>query len=135
MASRDTCKNFWRHCIEYHAFFRLDLHPAPAPKPKIIKRGSTFRYSGKTQKQLHDLVRNSNFRRTTFARKSARTPTIHSRPTPYAPAVAVTPAANEFASHESTEQSPSNSEIPSPIKTDVEVNGYAAKTPDMAIAS
>uniref|UniRef100_H2Z4V5 FERM, RhoGEF and pleckstrin domain-containing protein 2 n=1 Tax=Ciona savignyi TaxID=51511 RepID=H2Z4V5_CIOSA len=98
MASRDTCKNFWRHCIEYHAFFRLDLHPAPAPKPKIIKRGSTFRYSGKTQKQLHDLVRNSNFRRTTFARKSARTPTIHSRPTPYAPAVAVTPAANEFVS-------------------------------------
>uniref|UniRef100_H2Z4V6 FERM, RhoGEF and pleckstrin domain-containing protein 2 n=1 Tax=Ciona savignyi TaxID=51511 RepID=H2Z4V6_CIOSA len=106
MASRDTCKNFWRHCIEYHAFFRLDLHPAPAPKPKIIKRGSTFRYSGKTQKQLHDLVRNSNFRRTTFARKSARTPTIHSRPTPYAPAVAVTPAANEFV-----------------------INGYAAKTP------
>uniref|UniRef100_H2Z4V7 FERM, RhoGEF and pleckstrin domain-containing protein 2 n=1 Tax=Ciona savignyi TaxID=51511 RepID=H2Z4V7_CIOSA len=41
MASRDTCKNFWRHCIEYHAFFRLDLHPAPAPKPKIIKPNGT----------------------------------------------------------------------------------------------
>uniref|UniRef100_H2Z4V3 FERM, RhoGEF and pleckstrin domain-containing protein 2 n=1 Tax=Ciona savignyi TaxID=51511 RepID=H2Z4V3_CIOSA len=78
MASRDTCKNFWRHCIEYHAFFRLDLHPAPAPKPKIIKRGSTFRYSGKTQKQLHDLVRNSNFRRTTFARNEISRGTIKS---------------------------------------------------------
>uniref|UniRef100_F7ATH6 Uncharacterized protein n=1 Tax=Ciona intestinalis TaxID=7719 RepID=F7ATH6_CIOIN len=76
MASRDTCKNFWRHCIEYHAFFRLEIHPDPAPKPKIIKRGSTFRYSGKTQKQLHELVRNSNFRRTTFVRASARKPTI-----------------------------------------------------------
>lgn len=44
MASRDTCKSFWKHCIECHAFFRLDIHPEPKPKPLLLKRGSTFRY-------------------------------------------------------------------------------------------
>ncbi|XP_078488519.1 FERM, ARHGEF and pleckstrin domain-containing protein 2 [Ciona intestinalis] len=130
MASRDTCKNFWRHCIEYHAFFRLEIHPDPAPKPKIIKRGSTFRYSGKTQKQLHELVRNSNFRRTTFVRASARKPTIQpNNRTPQfnSPAITVTPSVI------STEHDDSG--IPSPIKTEAEVNGHVTTTPDLTIAS
>ena len=44
MKSRDACKAFWRRCIEHHAFFRLEMQPQPAVQPRILKRGSTFRY-------------------------------------------------------------------------------------------
>ncbi|XP_032084446.1 FERM domain-containing protein 7 [Thamnophis elegans] len=52
MASRDTCKAFWKTCVEYHAFFRLSAEPKSKPKPFLCSKGSSFRYSGRTQRQL-----------------------------------------------------------------------------------
>ncbi|XP_013919764.1 PREDICTED: FERM domain-containing protein 7-like [Thamnophis sirtalis] len=44
MASRDTCKAFWKTCVEYHAFFRLSAEPKSKPKPFLCSKGSSFRY-------------------------------------------------------------------------------------------
>ncbi|KAF7229683.1 FERM domain-containing protein 7 isoform X1 [Nothobranchius furzeri] len=52
MASRDVCKSFWKTCVEYHAFFKLAEEPKPIHKTLLSCKGSTFRYSGRTQKQL-----------------------------------------------------------------------------------
>ncbi|KAA0716202.1 FERM, ARHGEF and pleckstrin domain-containing protein 1 [Triplophysa tibetana] len=52
MASRDCCKMFWKICVEYHAFFRLYEEPRPKPKPVLFSRGSSFRFSGRTQNRL-----------------------------------------------------------------------------------
>ncbi|XP_025033431.1 FERM domain-containing protein 7 isoform X2 [Python bivittatus] len=52
MASRDRCKAFWKMCVEYHAFFRLSTEPKSKPKAFLCSKGSSFRYSGRTQRQL-----------------------------------------------------------------------------------
>ncbi|XP_028989200.1 FERM domain-containing protein 7 isoform X2 [Betta splendens] len=52
MASRDVCKSFWKMCVEYHAFFRLAEEPKAVHKTLLSCKGSSFRYSGRTQKQL-----------------------------------------------------------------------------------
>ncbi|XP_060888095.1 FERM domain-containing protein 7 [Labrus mixtus] len=52
MASRDVCKYFWKMCVEYHAFFRLAEEPKTMQKTLLSSKGSSFRYSGRTQKQL-----------------------------------------------------------------------------------
>ncbi|XP_049923883.1 FERM domain-containing protein 7 [Epinephelus moara] len=52
MASRDVCKSFWKTCVEYHAFFRLAEEPKTIHKTLLSCKGSSFRYSGRTQKQL-----------------------------------------------------------------------------------
>ncbi|XP_068569312.1 FERM domain-containing protein 7 [Cebidichthys violaceus] len=52
MASRDVCKSFWKTCVEYHAFFRLSEEPKTMHKTLLSCKGSSFRYSGRTQKQL-----------------------------------------------------------------------------------
>uniref|UniRef100_A0A8C3TH16 FERM, ARHGEF and pleckstrin domain-containing protein 1 n=1 Tax=Chelydra serpentina TaxID=8475 RepID=A0A8C3TH16_CHESE len=57
MASRDFCKSFWKICVEHHAFFRLFEEPKPKPKPVLFTRGSSFRFSGRTQKQVLDYVK------------------------------------------------------------------------------
>eukprot|EP00058_Branchiostoma_floridae_P007812 XP_002593300.1 hypothetical protein BRAFLDRAFT_123643 [Branchiostoma floridae] len=57
MSSRDACKSFWKLCIEYHAFFRLEVRPKPVPKSILFSRGSSFRFSGRTQKQLIEDMR------------------------------------------------------------------------------
>uniref|UniRef100_A0A8C0R6U3 FERM, ARHGEF and pleckstrin domain-containing protein 1 n=1 Tax=Canis lupus dingo TaxID=286419 RepID=A0A8C0R6U3_CANLU len=57
MASRDFCKSFWKICVEHHAFFRLFEEPKPKPKPVLFSRGSSFRFSGRTQKQVLDYVK------------------------------------------------------------------------------
>ncbi|XP_038136173.1 FERM, ARHGEF and pleckstrin domain-containing protein 1-like [Cyprinodon tularosa] len=72
MASRDCCKVFWKICVEYHAFFRLFEEPKPKPKPVLFSRGSSFRFSGRTQKQVIDYVRESEFKRIPFERKHSR---------------------------------------------------------------
>uniref|UniRef100_A0A8C7IG31 FERM, ARHGEF and pleckstrin domain-containing protein 1 n=1 Tax=Oncorhynchus kisutch TaxID=8019 RepID=A0A8C7IG31_ONCKI len=59
MGSRDCCKVFWKICVEYHAFFRLFEEPKPKPKPVLFTRGSSFRFSGRTQKQVIDYVKDS----------------------------------------------------------------------------
>uniref|UniRef100_G3NJQ1 FERM, ARHGEF and pleckstrin domain-containing protein 1 n=1 Tax=Gasterosteus aculeatus aculeatus TaxID=481459 RepID=G3NJQ1_GASAC len=63
MGSRDCCKVFWKICVEYHAFFRLFEEPKPKPKPVLFTRGSSFRFSGRTQKQVIDYVRESEFKK------------------------------------------------------------------------
>uniref|UniRef100_A0A665TBF6 FERM, ARHGEF and pleckstrin domain-containing protein 1 n=1 Tax=Echeneis naucrates TaxID=173247 RepID=A0A665TBF6_ECHNA len=66
MASRDCCKIFWKICVEYHAFFRLFEEPKPKPKPILFTRGSSFRFSGRTQKQIIDYVKDSELKKVPF---------------------------------------------------------------------
>ncbi|KAF7215788.1 FERM, ARHGEF and pleckstrin domain-containing protein 1 isoform X3 [Nothobranchius furzeri] len=87
MASRDCCKVFWKICVEYHAFFRLFEEPKPKPKPVLFTRGSSFRFSGRTQKQVIDYVRESEFKKIPFDRKHSRVQhntrvQLNSRPSP-----------------------------------------------------
>ncbi|XP_018580977.2 FERM, ARHGEF and pleckstrin domain-containing protein 1-like isoform X1 [Scleropages formosus] len=72
MASRDCCKVFWKICVEYHAFFRLFEEPKPKPKPVLFTRGSSFRFSGRTQKQVIDYVKDSEFKKIPFERKHSK---------------------------------------------------------------
>uniref|UniRef100_A0A8C7XAD0 FERM, ARHGEF and pleckstrin domain-containing protein 1 n=1 Tax=Oryzias sinensis TaxID=183150 RepID=A0A8C7XAD0_9TELE len=72
MASRDCCKVFWKICVEHHAFFRLFEEPKPKPKPVLFTRGSYFRFSGRTQKQVIDYVKESEFKKIPFERKHSR---------------------------------------------------------------
>ncbi|NXC47045.1 FRMD7 protein, partial [Penelope pileata] len=69
MASRDACKAFWKTCVEYHAFFRLSEEPKSKPKALLCSKGSSFRYSGRTQKQLLEHGRKAKMRSLPFERK------------------------------------------------------------------
>uniref|UniRef100_A0A8B9IAT5 FERM, ARHGEF and pleckstrin domain-containing protein 2 n=1 Tax=Anser brachyrhynchus TaxID=132585 RepID=A0A8B9IAT5_9AVES len=68
LGSRDECKNFWKICVEYHTFFRLFDQPKPKAKAVFFTRGSSFRYSGRTQKQLVDYIKDSGMRKTPYER-------------------------------------------------------------------
>ncbi|XP_019714106.1 FERM domain-containing protein 7 [Hippocampus comes] len=60
MATRDVCKAFWKTCVEYHAFFRLAEEPKAAHKTTLLStKGSGFRYSGRTQRQLLECLGSS----------------------------------------------------------------------------
>ncbi|XP_062413082.1 FERM, ARHGEF and pleckstrin domain-containing protein 2 isoform X1 [Sardina pilchardus] len=72
MASRDQCKIFWKNCVEHHSFFRLYDQPQPKAKAILFSRGSSFRYSGRTQKQLVEYVRDSGARRTPYQRRNSK---------------------------------------------------------------
>ncbi|XP_076846496.1 FERM, ARHGEF and pleckstrin domain-containing protein 2 [Brachyhypopomus gauderio] len=72
MASRDQCKVFWKSCVEHHTFFRLHDQPQPQPKAMLFTRGSSFRYSGRTQKQLVEYVRESGLKRTPYQRRNSK---------------------------------------------------------------
>ncbi|KAM7104820.1 FERM, ARHGEF and pleckstrin domain-containing protein 2 isoform 2-T3 [Molossus nigricans] len=73
LGSRDECKNFWKICVEHHTFFRLFDQPKPKAKAALFSRGSSFRYSGRTQKQLADYVRDGVMKRTPYERRHSRT--------------------------------------------------------------
>lgn len=67
--SRNECKNFWKKCVEHHSFFRcIEAIPSKCESNLIFSRGSTFRYHGRTQKQLIDYVREHRKRREPFQR-------------------------------------------------------------------
>ncbi|XP_018586744.1 FERM, ARHGEF and pleckstrin domain-containing protein 2-like isoform X3 [Scleropages formosus] len=72
MASRDQCKIFWKNCVEHHTFFRLFDQPKPKSKAFLFSRGSSFRYSGRTQKQLVEYVRDGGLRRTPYQRRNSK---------------------------------------------------------------
>ncbi|KAM3857283.1 FERM, ARHGEF and pleckstrin domain-containing protein 1-like [Diretmus argenteus] len=72
MGSRDCCKIFWKICVEYHAFFRLFEEPKAKPKPVLFTRGSSFRFSGRTQKQIIDYVKDSELKKVPFERKHSK---------------------------------------------------------------
>ncbi|XP_020013302.2 FERM, ARHGEF and pleckstrin domain-containing protein 2 isoform X3 [Castor canadensis] len=78
LGSRDECKNFWKICVEYHTFFRLFDQPKPKAKAVFFSRGSSFRYSGRTQKQLVDYVKDGGMKRIPYERRHSKTRTsIH----------------------------------------------------------
>ncbi|XP_061862858.1 FERM domain-containing protein 7 isoform X4 [Colius striatus] len=72
MASRDACKAFWKTCVEYHAFFRLSEEPKSKPKALLCSKGSSFRYSGRTQRQLLEHGRKAKMKSLPFERKHYR---------------------------------------------------------------
>jgi hypothetical protein len=56
--NRDDSKNFWKKCIEHHSFFRcISTQRMPRQKSKLLTRGSSFRYYGRTQKELIETAR------------------------------------------------------------------------------
>ncbi|XP_058521203.1 FERM, ARHGEF and pleckstrin domain-containing protein 2 isoform X1 [Ochotona princeps] len=69
LGSRDESKSFWKLCVEHHTFFRLADQPKPKTKAVLFSRGSSFRYSGRTQKQLVDYIKDGGMRRTPYDRK------------------------------------------------------------------
>nr|XP_054114351.1 FERM, ARHGEF and pleckstrin domain-containing protein 2 isoform X3 [Callithrix jacchus] len=73
LGSRDECKNFWKICVEYHTFFRLLDQPKPKAKAVLFSRGSSFRYSGRTQKQLVDYFRDTGMKRLPYERRHSKT--------------------------------------------------------------
>ncbi|XP_045415829.1 FERM, ARHGEF and pleckstrin domain-containing protein 2 isoform X2 [Lemur catta] len=73
LGSRDECKNFWKICVEYHTFFRLFDQPKPKAKAVFFSRGSSFRYSGRTQKQLVDYFKDGGMKRIPYERRHSRT--------------------------------------------------------------
>nr|XP_033813714.1 FERM, ARHGEF and pleckstrin domain-containing protein 2 [Geotrypetes seraphini] len=72
LGTRDQCKNFWKISVEYHTFFRLLDQPKPKAKSVFFSRGSSFRYSGRTQKQLVDYVRDSGMRKAPYERRHSK---------------------------------------------------------------
>ncbi|XP_066094147.1 FERM, ARHGEF and pleckstrin domain-containing protein 1 isoform X3 [Saccopteryx bilineata] len=78
MVSRDFCKSFWKICVEHHAFFRLFEEPKPKPKPVLFSRGSSFRFSGRTQKQVLDYVKEGGHKKVQFERKHSKIHSIRS---------------------------------------------------------
>ncbi|XP_041075662.1 FERM domain-containing protein 7-like [Polyodon spathula] len=72
MVSRDACKAFWKMCVEYHAFFRLSEEPQSRHKSLLCSKGSYFRYSGRTQKQLLECVGRGEKRNLPFERKHCK---------------------------------------------------------------
>ncbi|XP_077516382.1 chondrocyte-derived ezrin-like domain containing protein isoform X1 [Amblyomma americanum] len=70
--SRNECKNFWKKCIEHHAFFRCtEVKKSPRQKARLFSRGSSFRYSGRTQKQIVEYVRENYVKRQPFQRSTS----------------------------------------------------------------
>lgn len=70
--SRNECKNFWKKCIENHAFFRCtEVKRVPRQKTRLFSRGSSFRYSGRTQKQIVEYVRENYVKRQPFQRSTS----------------------------------------------------------------
>ncbi|KAF6024479.1 FARP1 [Bugula neritina] len=56
--TRNQSKMFWKLSIEHHAFYRCrTVAPAKKHRRAVLTRGSSFRYTGRTQKQLLDHVR------------------------------------------------------------------------------
>lgn len=69
---RDECKNFWKKCVEHHGFFRCtSAKNEPRPKPGVLSRGSSFRYTGRTQKEIIEYVRDNYVKRQSFQRSQS----------------------------------------------------------------
>ncbi|XP_064455715.1 FERM, ARHGEF and pleckstrin domain-containing protein 2-like [Ornithodoros turicata] len=87
--SRNECKNFWKKCIENHSFFRCtEVKKIPRQKTRLFSRGSSFRYSGRTQKQIVEYVRENYVKRQPFQRStSLRLPSRSNVETPAVPSL------------------------------------------------
>ncbi|CAF1006169.1 unnamed protein product [Rotaria sp. Silwood1] len=75
--TRDECKNFWKKCIEYHAFFRcVTIQRSQRSKNKLLAGGSSFRYHGRTQKEIIEYARENYAKNRTFTRSYSNTRTV-----------------------------------------------------------
>ncbi|KRT83809.1 hypothetical protein AMK59_4306, partial [Oryctes borbonicus] len=69
---RNECKNFWKKCVENHGFFRCSsVKNVSRHKTRVLSRGSSFRYSGRTQKQIIEFVRDNYVKRQAFQRSAS----------------------------------------------------------------
>lgn len=70
--NRNGSKNFWKKCIEHHSFFRCHaVKRMPRHKTRVVSRGSSFRYTGRTQKQLVEWMRENYLKRPPFERSTS----------------------------------------------------------------
>jgi len=70
--TRNGSKNFWKKCIEHHSFFRCHaVKRVPRHKTRVVSRGSSFRYTGRTQKQLVEWMRENYLKRPPFERSTS----------------------------------------------------------------
>lgn len=108
--SRDECKNFWKQCIEHHAFFRCHMiKKIPRNKTKLVSRGSSFRYSGRTQKQLMTYVRETCVKSPSFQRSVSGRISSASRSTSVTPKIPAKKTLNNSTdTHNSTASSGSH---------------------------
>ncbi|CAF2740586.1 unnamed protein product [Rotaria sp. Silwood2] len=75
--TRDECKNFWKKCIEYHAFFRcVTIQRSQRSKNKLLAGGSSFRYHGRTQKEIIEYARENYVKNRSFTRSYSNTRTV-----------------------------------------------------------
>ncbi|XP_076805084.1 band 4.1-like protein 2 isoform X2 [Clavelina lepadiformis] len=61
MPNHRAAKNVWKSGVEHHAFFRL-IRSDPPPRSHLIRVGSKFRYSGRTQQETRTAVTGSEQR-------------------------------------------------------------------------
>ncbi|EDO33626.1 predicted protein [Nematostella vectensis] len=82
MASRNACKSFWKVAISTHAFFRQsESQSPPRHRPRVFSRGSSYRFSGRTQKQIIDSMQDSFRSQPSFQRtQSLKTPARNNLP-------------------------------------------------------
>uniref|UniRef100_A0A5S6QZZ4 Moesin/ezrin/radixin homolog 1 n=1 Tax=Trichuris muris TaxID=70415 RepID=A0A5S6QZZ4_TRIMR len=68
--SRHECKMFWKKCVEHHAFFRCaEICRMPKGRSRLLfAKGCSFRYDGRTQKQLVEYLREHVRKREPFSR-------------------------------------------------------------------
>ncbi|XP_037089734.1 FERM, ARHGEF and pleckstrin domain-containing protein 1-like, partial [Pollicipes pollicipes] len=70
--SRNHCKNFWKKCVEHHGFFRcLEARQGGRSRPSVIPKGSSFRFTGRTQKQVAEFARESFSKQHVFNRSQS----------------------------------------------------------------
>uniref|UniRef100_A0A8D1WFZ3 FERM, ARH/RhoGEF and pleckstrin domain protein 2 n=1 Tax=Sus scrofa TaxID=9823 RepID=A0A8D1WFZ3_PIG len=107
-SSRDECKRFWKICVEHHTFFRLCDQPKPRAKAVLFTRGSSFRYSGRTQRQLADLVKAGGAKRVPYERRHSKMRAPLQTPTADAPrpSISFTEGLRTPASPPSSDASP-----------------------------
>ncbi|XP_068693906.1 band 4.1-like protein 4 [Montipora capricornis] len=56
LSTKSACKHLWKCCLEHHVFFRLDKSTSmPRRKSGLFRTSSTYRYSGRTQKEALDV--------------------------------------------------------------------------------
>jgi hypothetical protein len=77
--NRTACKELWKASVEHHSFFRsIKSDKRPKSTNYLFRRGSTFRYSGRTQlRLLEDGVRNSTMNRRSGSKKFERLTSSH----------------------------------------------------------
>ncbi|KAL1285360.1 ARHGEF and pleckstrin domain-containing protein,FERM [Trichinella pseudospiralis] len=67
--TRHECKMFWKKCVEHHSFFRCtEANQMSRSRTKLFTKGSSFRYEGRTQKQLIEYLREHYKKREPFTR-------------------------------------------------------------------